>query len=191
MTVNKFYSCLNTGDILGAVLAIDGISDLNNSYSKLSYSTPLDFGVQHNAFPVVELLLERGANIDQVSYSENTPLMSAVVHLHTDMIDFLLEKGANTDVPVPDGATPLKYAIDWNDVGIARKLLDAHADVDREDARRWSMLHRATRQGNLEMIKLLIEYGAKIHSMTIDGDTCLDIARSEGYVDILEYLSQL
>ncbi|XP_058510629.1 protein phosphatase 1 regulatory subunit 27 [Solea solea] len=49
-------------------------------------------------------------------------------------------------------------------------------------------LHEAVLTGNLEVVKLLVKYGADVHQRDEDGWTPLHIACSDGYPEIARYL---
>ncbi|XP_028311252.1 protein phosphatase 1 regulatory subunit 27 [Gouania willdenowi] len=49
-------------------------------------------------------------------------------------------------------------------------------------------LHEAVLTGNMEVVKLLVKYGADVHQRDEDGWTPLHMACSDGYPDIARYL---
>lgn len=49
-------------------------------------------------------------------------------------------------------------------------------------------LHEAVLTGNLEVVKLLVKYGADVHQRDEDGWTPLHMACSDGYPEIARYL---
>ena len=52
----------------------------------------------------------------------------------------------------------------------------------------FSFLHKATMEGNLELVKYLISEGANIESKDNDNFTPLHFAALEGHLNIVEYL---
>lgn len=48
-------------------------------------------------------------------------------------------------------------------------------------------LHEAVLTGNLEVVKLLVKYGADVHQRDEDGWTPLHMACSDGYPEIARY----
>ena len=56
---------------------------------------PLHIAAQHNAVQVVELLLDRGANVDMRNNNGDTPLHVAVKNNFAEMTRLLLCKGAD------------------------------------------------------------------------------------------------
>uniref|UniRef100_A0A667WY23 Protein phosphatase 1, regulatory subunit 27a n=1 Tax=Myripristis murdjan TaxID=586833 RepID=A0A667WY23_9TELE len=53
---------------------------------------------------------------------------------------------------------------------------------------RMAALHEAVLTGNLEVVKLLVKYGADVHQRDEDGWTPLHMACSDGFPEIASYL---
>jgi hypothetical protein len=74
----------------------------------------------------------------------------------------LLEKGVNVNAKAPTGATALFYACDRGDAGLVKLLIDCGADVNVVDsAYHASALAWAMQKNNLDIMRLLLEHGAK------------------------------
>lgn len=54
----------------------------------------------------------------------------------------------------------------------------------------WSLLHKATKDGNLEMVKMLIDYDVDINARAEDGRTPLHVACIKGDMSIAKVLVQ-
>ena len=105
----------------------------------------------------------------------------------------LLRRGVNGNAISPGvGRTPLHVAVSKNNVRMARLLLDHRANpniagrhddpaVDREFP-----LHRAV--GNPRLVQLLINSGAQVNSVDINGMTPLHRAAAAGQVESAELL---
>ena len=61
----------------------------------------------------VELLLDRGANIETKDKDGLTPLMIAAKWGKTETVELLLDRGANIETKDKDGLTPLMIAAEW------------------------------------------------------------------------------
>lgn len=98
----------------------------------------------------------RDANLSQ----SMSPLERAILHEETEAMDMLLKHGAS-----PHGdttrfmKTPLHTAASVNNVAAMRKLLDAGADINGQDAEKWTALHFAVNRRAFEAVKLLVEEG--------------------------------
>jgi hypothetical protein len=88
---------------------------------------------------IVQLLLERGAEIDAPNkYGQTALYQAAIVGLH-DMVQLLLEKGAEVDAPNKYGETALHRAAFYGYDDIVRLLLGYGADCTDIDER-WRQL---------------------------------------------------
>ena len=81
--------------------------------------TPLSVASALGQAAVVQLLLERGADVNVVSGHGWTPLMVAIFYGNHDIAKILLANHAKVDVRGEDGATPRSLAIWRGDVELA------------------------------------------------------------------------
>ncbi|HEY3703793.1 MAG TPA: ankyrin repeat domain-containing protein [Terracidiphilus sp.] len=75
-----------------------------------------------------------------------------------------------------DGRNPLMHAIlaDGADPSVIRLLLELGTDVQAADrGQLWTALHFASRDGNLEIVRTLLDAGAEIDPVNIFGNTPL------------------
>uniref|UniRef100_A0A3Q1GKR0 Protein phosphatase 1 regulatory subunit 27 n=1 Tax=Acanthochromis polyacanthus TaxID=80966 RepID=A0A3Q1GKR0_9TELE len=106
----------------------------------------------------------------------------------------------NTPVPVIPVA-PAKRAVHFpNDIifqdivrrgdmeQIGRFMRARKVRVDTLFHSGMAALHEAVLTGNLEVVKLLVKYGADVHQRDEDGWTPLHMACSDGYPEIARYL---
>lgn len=70
-------------------------------------------------------------------------------------------------------------------------MLDAKADVDAKERLNWTPLHIAARCGSLEIAKILIYYGATIDIKNNDGETPLEVAGKDIYVELKKFIDFL
>lgn len=100
-----------------------------NSYSSYGF-TPLHHAAYMADVSIVQLLLDRGADVNAVSrdHMQLTPLHQAAVKGKRDMVALLLDHGANPTPPHPQGYTPLHAAAGGGDLVSIRRLLTMGAD---------------------------------------------------------------
>lgn len=111
---------------------------------------------------VVQLLLERGAEVNAADYLRRTPLIYAVsCGVVPSIISLLLEKGAMVDLTDYEGKTALHHAVHKN------------ALERGSDGRRTTPLHEATKTSEGDVVKVLLEEGATTDVMDKDGYTPL------------------
>ena len=72
--------------------------------------SPLHFAARHGYADAAALLLDSGANIDQVAGDNTTPLLMAIINGHFDLAKELLDRGADARRASDNGVTPL-YAV--------------------------------------------------------------------------------
>jgi uncharacterized protein len=74
--------------------------------------TALHYAVRQGNVEAVDALLERGADINQVSADDTTPLMLATINGRFDLAMHLLERGADATIATAAGGTPLYRVLD-------------------------------------------------------------------------------
>ncbi|KAH8776255.1 ankyrin repeat protein [Diaporthe sp. PMI_573] len=80
---------------------------------------------------VVQLLLDKGANINGVDKDGGTPLWEAAGSGSVIFMRLLLDKCANINAAHEYGWTPLSYATKNGHEAVVRLLLDKGANTDR------------------------------------------------------------
>lgn len=71
---------------------------------------------------------------------------------------------------------------------IARMLLDSKADANAKDGDGWPVLHYAARDGNSEIVDILLAHGANIEARDRDHFTALHTAAEAGRADVVRVL---
>jgi ankyrin repeat protein/truncated hemoglobin YjbI len=110
--------------------------------------TALHYAVRGGKLPLIELLLERGANVHARDDDGLTPL------LH------LAKTRAKAD-PVP----------------VLERLVASGADVNARDEHQGTLLMHYARQGKTEAVRWLLAHGADRHARNKSGKTAADIGR--------------
>ena len=101
----------------------------------------------------------------------------------------LLSEGVDVNAPQGDGSTALHWAAYREDVDLARRLLDAGADVDAKTRLgEMTPLFMASKNGDAAMIELLVDAGADPSSSTTNGTTALMMAAASGDADAVSTL---
>lgn len=67
-------------------------------------------------------------------------------------------------------------------------LDDFENDVNQGDEHRFSLLHWAAREGQINIVDLLVLRGARINATNLGDDTALHLAASHGHIDVVHYL---
>lgn len=131
------------------------------------YGKALKVACQFGAFRVVETLLKLGSSPDKGSkYCNNIGyalLLSAQLGFQ-ECVRVLLENKANPNAEDPEdlGRTALQQAVFSNHAAIARLLLIGGAKPNHTKTSVSLPLHDAVNEERLEIVELLLEYGADI-----------------------------
>lgn len=131
-------------------------------------SYPLTCAVSRERYKVVELLLQRGANVNQANRQNMTPVTLGIEN--AEILPLLLRKGANPDLGRRFGQTHLIYAVDRGLDEAVKLLLEHNASVDMEydggteywlgwTPMRFALLATVGKQG---MVRRLAEAGANL-----------------------------
>lgn len=83
---------------------------------------------------LVTLLLNKGANPDNVAGNGETPLLLASKEGNAEVVKLLLDNNAHIDATRCDGVTPLMLASGYGHIHAAKLLLDRDADIHAYDA---------------------------------------------------------
>lgn len=127
-----------------------------------SARTPLWTSVWQANVPMSELLLHHGANADFQDDRGNTSLLIALQLQNMELVDLLLNEG-HADVNLNNfaGETPLLRAVASRRSDVVARILAAPAIlVNKLVGDGYSVLYRAVEQGDVEIIKQLLQANA-------------------------------
>jgi len=142
-------------------------------------STPLHHAAGYGPLANVELLINKGADVNAKNRRRSTPLHWAI---HDEAkVRLLLSKGAEVNTRQAQGRTPLFLAAMLGDSVPTMRLLFARgADPNLASANGQTPLMMAAARGNIEGTRLLIERGAQVNASDGAGETALMAACTSG-----------
>jgi hypothetical protein len=114
-----------------------------------------------NDLDAIDYLLGKNVDVNEATPIGVTPLMAAAYWCHPEAVNLLLQHGANLEARDHNNQTALFYATRVADLPTIRALLDANADVNVTDARGETPLTIAGDRGDVEVVDLLKDHGAK------------------------------
>jgi ankyrin repeat protein len=95
---------------------------------------------------VCELLISKGAYVDEPNESDKTALMLAAYSGRLDIVELLREHGAKYTSQDKGASTPLHYAVDGSNKDVIKWMLEDGADVNITDTvSGWTPLLRVGR----------------------------------------------
>eukprot|EP01130_Rhizamoeba_saxonica_P013237 TRINITY_DN5622_c0_g1_i2.p1 TRINITY_DN5622_c0_g1~~TRINITY_DN5622_c0_g1_i2.p1 ORF type:complete len:738 (+),score=157.21 TRINITY_DN5622_c0_g1_i2:447-2660(+) len=135
----------------------------------------------------MELLINRGANIDGIGHLGQAPLHWAAMNGRASIAKFLLENGADPLLQTDKGYTPIHLVSKNNHPGTLEIFLDAGVDVLEKDFDGNCCFHHAALGRSKSCLATLIHYfDEPILPLDYSGESPLDKAAKENYVDIIE-----
>ncbi len=119
------------------------------------------------------------------------PLGLASFFGHVEVVRYLLESGAEVNTPSQNGlkVTPLNSAAAGRHYEIAMLLLERDANPNIRQEGDFVPLHSAAMNGQIEMVKILLQYGADKDLKSLDGKTARDYALENGHKIVAEVLA--
>ena len=131
---------------------------------------------------VVQLLLEKGAEVETKDGKGQTPLFWAAENGHRAVVQLLLEKGAEVETRDQNGQTPLFWAAENGHEAVVQLLIEKGAEVGQ------TPLLRAAENGHGAVVQLLLEKGAEVETRDQNGQTPLSQAAENGHEAVVQLL---
>ncbi|XP_074944188.1 ankyrin repeat and SOCS box protein 3 isoform X3 [Phalacrocorax aristotelis] len=178
----------NSGECLRLLIRAAPSDDYRNSKT-FEGTSALHLSARHGSLESIRVLLEAGADPNEVTTEATTPLFLAVENGHADVVKFLLQHGANVKGPHSwSGWNSLHQASFQGCTEIMEILLEEGASKECKDDFGITPLFVAAQYGKLESLRLLVSHGADVNSQAKDRATPLLIAAQEGHTECVELL---
>lgn len=156
--------------------------------------SPLHHAAASQGVPVVELLLEHGADVHAVNSAGETPLIYAVgrgggLDSNAPVLELLLSAGADINASKEFGQSALHVAASLGKPNALATLLEHEPDLEVVDNGGRSALHYAAFQtATAEPTRLLLAAGLDPNATAADGLTPLHFAAHNGSAEITRLL---
>jgi ankyrin len=152
--------------------------------------TPLQIAAQLDNLPMARLLLEHGADVVQYD-GRRRPSYSAIHAARSgEMVQLLLDHHADPEQRVSNasGNTPLHCYAKRGNIEAMRAILQNGVEVDPiAGFFSYTPLHFAVPHG-IDIVKLLVEYGANVKKRDGSLQTPLHLAARAGMTDVVDML---
>ena len=158
---------------------------INNEW-QWAYCALLEIGVNEGYIGIVELLLDRGVDINTQVGKIGNALQIASYRGYPEIVELLLER--NADVNAQGSGTygnALQAAASDGHIDIVMLLLDWGADVNAQGGEFGNALEAATLFGYTEIVRLLLDKNADISVVHEEFGGVLQIASAQGFTEIV------
>ena len=128
--------------------------------------------VMYSSLDCMQLLIEKGSNVNAKNKIEETALMWSVHDLAK--MKLLIQHGADVNAKAKTGNTPLLIAsVGHGKYDAVKLLIDKEADVRAVNNRKENALIRASLFGDTATVSLLLSKGLDINALSMDSTTAL------------------
>lgn len=177
----------------GHVAAVKTLLEMGsdiNAQIETNRNTALTLACFQGRHEVVQLLLEKKANVEHRAKTGLTPLMEAASGGYVEVGRVLLDYGADVNAPpVPSSRdTALTIASDKGHVDFVELLLQRGAQADVKNKKGNSPLWLSANGGHLEVVELLYKAKADIDSQDNRKVSCLMAAFRKGHVKVVKWM---
>jgi ankyrin repeat protein len=144
------------------------------------YGYHLSRAIEAKRTELALLLIERGCPLETADMYGQTPLMYAAYTGNYEVAERLIRHGADLEKnckPEGDGCTPLMFAAGAGDAKMVRLMLRYGARINARSYRGKTSLCYALERDRPEVVKVLLEAGAKQEEINAEKEDALTVAQ--------------
>jgi ankyrin repeat protein len=148
---------------------------------------PLHLAAQIGRYSIVEYLVEHGSDVHKKDDLHKTPLVYAIEKNRIKVVVYLSKVVNKTEKKEEEDALFLSVKtgdIDKLSYNLTRR------DINSVNKDGKTVLHMASEEGNLDIVKFLLDMGADRTILDYDGRNALSYAKLTGNKELIELLSQ-
>ena len=172
--------------------------DINTQYKTTGTTVLMIASSYYYYDDIVSFLIRKGAKLNLQDNEGKTALLWAASNSLPNA-KILVANGADVNIAAKDGMTPFlqatlgissgKVTIEMCDL-FRKKAANINASLTKPSAIGWTALHYAAINGDGELVKYLIKYGADVNKPTGEGSTPLYLAQLGNHEEIVNILKQ-
>ena len=148
----------------------------------------LPLNMVNSSLEATKILIDNGADLNEHGDGD----VLAIHNATSDVLKYLILKGVDVNRIGAEACSPLMYEVYMHNYENIHILIENGADLNYQSAYDgYTSLHWAARKGDLKVVKLLVENGAKISTLNNEKQTPRDLAKENEYDNIYEYLLNL
>ena len=167
---SKIFEAVKNNDLVEIKSLLDKGADPNSADEDGDYL--LMYAAMYSSIDCMQLLIEKGSNVNAKNKIEETALMWSLHDLAK--MKLLIQHGADVNAKAKTGNTPLLIAcIGHGKYDPVKLLIDKGADVFAVNNRKENALVRASLFGDTATVSLLLNKGLDINTFTQDSTTAL------------------
>ena len=137
----------------------------------------------------VEKFLIDGVDANSQNPEQRSALMFAAFDGHISIVELLLTHGADINAKDNIGRGALMYAASGPNEPTVKLLIEKGAEVNTIDLHEaWTPLMFAAAEGQIEVVKTLLENNADWTLKDTDGDTASSFAQKNGHTNVVELI---
>jgi ankyrin repeat protein len=174
---------------MSARLLLAADSALVNSKDK-DDKTPLFIAAEQGNVGVIEVLLDKGADVNAQGRFYGNALYAASTYGHKEIATLLLDKGADVNAQGGEYGNALQAALEKGYTEIVTLLLDKGADVNAQGRFYGNALYAASTYGHKEIAALLLDKGADVNAQGGEYGNALQAASTYGHKEIATLLQK-
>eukprot|EP00903_Cladosiphon_okamuranus_P012535 g11738.t1 len=164
-------------------------TNLNVANFRVALERAVDSGhVDEKA--VRTILLQVAAHASSAGDNGEGPVHLAAALGQDRIVSVLLRQGADVDALDINGRTPLHLAVERGHLRTVKVILAANPDTSiryKVACRGYSVLDLAAREGNVDILRALLQHGVDVNRLT-DGYTSLHVAALNNHVGAIDVL---
>jgi len=167
----------SVGDEIAVHSWLDGGGNANSTFNAEDASvwgiTLLMAAAEKGHSGVVDLLLQRGANVNQQNSKGQAALRQAALGGHQPVVEALLQRGAKVNQQNNQGSNALTEAAYGGHERVVDLLLNRGAVINHQKLNGFTALMLAAHNGQTQVVELLLQRGANVHQQNTHGGTAL------------------
>ncbi|KZN90704.1 Ankyrin-3 [Penicillium chrysogenum] len=137
---------------------------------------------------IVQLLIQKGANVNVPTGSGRTPLYCACNAGHSEVMRLLLDEGAEIEYCCQDEWTAVNVASYRGFLDIVLLLIERGADINVQNEYGNTPLYNSCCTGHIEVVRQLLDKGADINRSNTFKWAPMNMASDQGLLDIVRLL---